>query len=316
VFSTVGVGGDVDRALLQKLADSGHGRTYFTDTGMDLPEIFKREGLLISGKWLVERTFKPRQMSEHEMLRNLGIDGIPAMAGYVATTPKNLSEILLVSDNEDPILACWRYGVGRTVVFTSDLSSPWTRQLVNWEHFSSMWAQMVRWASRGAQSKSLHAQVRDEDEETVLAVDSFDAEGNYRNFMNVGARLQYPDSTGISLELLQTASGRYESHFPLRGRGMHLFTVTAKSKDPVREDVLHFGFDFSKLPEDKMLSPNQAFLRRLAEAAGGQVLNRASVLPDLSRGPAYWNAWQLAAIVSILLFLIDLGSRRLRSHQT
>ncbi len=40
VLSTVGVGADVDRGLMQKLAESAHGRTYFTDTGMDLPDIF------------------------------------------------------------------------------------------------------------------------------------------------------------------------------------------------------------------------------------------------------------------------------------
>ncbi len=280
---------------------------------MDLPEIFKREGLLISGKWLVERTFKPRQAAAHEMLQNLGAGGFSAMAGYVATTPKNLSEILLTSDNEDPILACRRHGLGKTVVFTSDLSSAWTRQLVNWEHFPAMWAQMVRWASRSAQSESLHAQVRAESEDAVLTVDAFDAEGNYLNFMTVRAQIEYPDSTGDSLELRQTASGRYESRFELKGRGMYSFSVTAEGGDAGREDTLHFGSDFSKLPEDRKLFSDQNFILSLAETAGGQVLHPSSALLEINRSPAYRNAWQLATIFALLLFLIELAIRLRRS---
>jgi Mg-chelatase subunit ChlD len=310
VLSTVGVGNDVDRALLQKLADNAHGRAYFTDTGMDLPEIFKREGLLISGKWLVERKFKPRQVSEHEMLQNLGKSGIPEMTGYVASTPKKLSEVLLTADNEDPILACRRYGLGKTLVFASDFVSPWTRQLVNWEYFARMWAQLVRWSSRGMQSESMHSQMRIENESVVLTVDSFDAEGNFVNFMNVRVRLEYPDSTISNLEMIQTASGKYECRFPLQGKGIYLFTVSAKGSNAVGEGALHFGFDLSKLPEDHGLSRNEVFMQRLANAAHGQVLNKAPGANVISRESSYKDLWPLAAIAAMFMFLADLVIRR------
>jgi uncharacterized membrane protein len=313
VFSTVGVGGDVDRSLLQKLAESGKGRSYFTDTGMELPEIFKREGLLISGKWFMERPFKPRQIAEHEMLMNLEKGGIPEMSGYVAVTPKKLSEILLAADNGDPILACWRYGLGRTMVFASDFSSPWTRQLVHWKDFSKMWTQTVRWASRGIQSESMHAEVRSEAEDAILTIDSFDADGNYKNFMNVQTKVEYPDSTIRNLEMAQIASGKYESRFPLQGRGMYLFEVAAKRREGAGKDVLHFGFDFSKLPEDRKLFTDQVFMRRLAEAGGGFVLNPMSGSLQVSRESGNRDAWQLAAVLALLLFILDLFLRQIEA---
>jgi Ca-activated chloride channel homolog len=314
VLSTVGVGSDVDRALLQKLADSAHGRAYFTDRGADLPEIFKREGLRIAGKWFVERRFKPRQLSDHEALSIAGKGGIPEMTGYVAATPKKLSEVLLAADNEDPILACWRYGLGKTLVFMSDFSSPWTQQLIGWEHFAGMWAQLVRWSSRARQSEWMHASVRIEEDDAILTVDSFDAEGNFVNFMNVHARLEYPNSASSSLELAQTASGKYESRFPLQARGSYLFTVAAKARDADSENMLHFGFDFSKLSEEKHAVADIAFMHKLADSAGGLVLNETSKTYPVVRMKDYRDVWPLAAMIAMLLFLVDLGIRHLNNN--
>jgi uncharacterized membrane protein len=314
VFSTVGVGADVDRALMQKLAESAHGRAYFTDTGMDLPEIFKREGMLISGKWLVERTFVPHQQAEHEVLRSLGTSGFPAMSGYVAVTPKKLSEIPLVADNEDPILVCGRYGLGKTLTFMSDLSSPWTQQFVQWQHFASLWAQMVRWAARGVQSDVLHAQIKAEDESAIVSVDAYDPNGEFLNYLNVGARLESPDSTGSDIAMAQTASGRYEGQFPLRERGAYLLAISATGSALSSESTLHLGFDASKFSEDHQLAANEPFMQKLAEAAKGKVMKQGREYITENTRPSYKNAWQLLAIATLLLFAFDLfWNRRRRS---
>jgi Mg-chelatase subunit ChlD len=179
VLSAVGVGGDVDRDFLQQLATAAHGRIYFTATGMDLPDIFKREASLMAGDWIVERAFRPRQPAAHEMLRNLGAGELPELTGYIATTPKKLSEVLITADNDDPILACWRFGLGKTVAFTSDLAGSWTRRLIEWQYFSRMWLQVVRWAGRGIPDENLHPQVVMGDEAATLVVDAYDNSGRF-----------------------------------------------------------------------------------------------------------------------------------------
>ena len=50
-LSTVAVGGSADTQLLQRLAENGNGRYYFTDEFTDLPEIFAKETIL-AGKEL------------------------------------------------------------------------------------------------------------------------------------------------------------------------------------------------------------------------------------------------------------------------
>jgi uncharacterized membrane protein len=315
IVSTVGIGADVDRAFMQKLADSAHGRAYFTDTGMDLPEIFKREGMLISGKWLIEHPFTPHQPSGHEIIQTLGKNGFPVMTGYVAATPKKLSEILLAADNQDPILACGRYGLGRTMAFMSDLSSPWTRQLIRWERFPSLWAQMVRWAGRGIQSDLLHARVKMEEESAVLVVDAFDTRGDFINNLDIGARLEAPDSAGSEIAMKQTASGRYEGRFTLEKKGSYLFSVSAKGRDMSAEGMLHFGFDFSKLPEDKYQATELAFMQKLAETANGKIISLGQESLSGNIGSGYKNVWQPAAIASMLLFLLDLLWNKLKRQK-
>jgi uncharacterized protein YegL len=307
-LSTVGIGADVDRALLQKLADSARGRAYFSDTGMDLPEIFKREGMLLSGKWIVERRFKPRKIAEHEIVQNLSGDELPEMTGYIAVTPKKLSETLVVSDNQDPILTCWRYGLGKALVFTSDFSSSWTKMLVHWQRFPAIWAQMVRWCSRSAQSETMHPRIRIEDDDAILNIDVFDATGKYINFAEVTALVKSPDSKNSEIRMSHTASGLYEGRFPLTEKGSYLLAVASKGSS-VEDETLHFGFDFSKLPEDKESGANNIFLKKLVEAAHGRILNQTTKPLRMNAAPGNRDLWQFAAILSLVLFIINLCVR-------
>jgi hypothetical protein len=310
-LSTVGIGGDVDRGFMEVLARAAHGRTYFTESGMDLSDILKREGVLISGRWLVERLFTPRQPSAHEILQNLGLTAVPGMAGYVATTPKPLSELVLTSDAGDPILACWRSGLGKTLVFTSDLYSSWTRQLVAWEHFGRMWTQMVRWTSRSLQSESLHASIRWDGGAASLVVDSFDRTGRFGNLLSVRARMQTPDARSVDIELSQTAPGCYEGPFAYGGKGSYFFRVTARDPTSGVESAIHLGSDLSTLPEDRSTAADGAFLAALASAGHGSVLDRTSRERFGAAGePAYSEAWQIAAVLAMIFFLLDVAVRR------
>ena len=60
-----------------------------------------------------------------------------------------------------PLLARWRYGLGKSVAFTSDLSGRWGRDWVQWKDFVRFAAQMARWSMRRRGSENLHAQFRE-----------------------------------------------------------------------------------------------------------------------------------------------------------
>ncbi|MBN1124563.1 MAG: VWA domain-containing protein, partial [Sedimentisphaerales bacterium] len=311
VLSTVGIGGDMDRPLLEELARLAGGRAYFTQTGSDLPDIFKREGLLISGKWLVEGRFHPRRVSDHEILSGLEMSALPEITGYVATSPKELSEVLIAVENRDPLLVSGRYGLGRALSFTSDLAATWTDGFVAWKDFASMWARMVRWVSRNRQSELLHPQITIEDETALLTLDAHDSTGNFLNFLEMGVKIDTPDETGSDIAMTQTAPGKYESRFGLRGKGSYLFTVSAQDPKSRTEYALHFGYDLSKFPEDRPVPSDTAFLSGLAAAGGGSVIDRnVEILPEADRMTAYADAWPYLAAIALFLFLADVILRR------
>src|SRR5690606_17159363 len=47
----------------------------------------------------------------------------------------------------DPLLASWRYGLGRVVAFASDADGPWAQAWARDEDDGRIWSQVVRWTS-------------------------------------------------------------------------------------------------------------------------------------------------------------------------
>lgn len=128
-LSTVAVGQDADRELLRTLADSGGGRSYYTDYYRDIPGIFTRETYLSTKKYLNNRDFVPRAAGAG---LPYGGGTLPPLHGYTGTGIKEGAELLLESDGGDPVLARWQYGLGRVVAWTPDLSGRWSREWIRW----------------------------------------------------------------------------------------------------------------------------------------------------------------------------------------
>src|SRR5207237_214487 len=83
-----------------------------------------------------------------QMLDGIGLEHAPPLRGYVSTKPKPLSEVLLVSDYGEPLLARWRQGLGQAVAFTSDVKNRWASDWLHWPGYQQFWAQLVRSPTR------------------------------------------------------------------------------------------------------------------------------------------------------------------------
>ena len=74
---------------------------------------------------------------------------------------------------------------------------------------------------------------------------------------------------------------------------------------------MHFGSDLSKLPEDRSTAADAAFLAALASAGRGRVLDVTAPEPFSATGPpAHSEAWQMAAVLAMLFFLLDVAAHR------
>ncbi|MBI5862944.1 MAG: VWA domain-containing protein [Planctomycetes bacterium] len=143
-LSAIGIGEGADMRLMEAIASAGGGRAYFTNDYQSIPQIFTREALRASKSMLVERLVQPNAINTDPALDEIDVEELPVLTGYVATTPKSAARTLIVSDTGDPILAKWRFGLGRTAAFTSEPKPRWAEDWVEWEDFAKFWSQLVR----------------------------------------------------------------------------------------------------------------------------------------------------------------------------
>ncbi|WP_033541327.1 VWA domain-containing protein [Planococcus sp. CAU13] len=139
-LSTVAVGQDADRSLLETLAENGNGRFYDVVDASTIPAILSRETIMMSRTYIVDEPFYP--LVYESAWSPLFEDGVPQMNSYIATTVKDTAKVIAESDQEDPVLAEWNYGLGKTVAFTSG-SGAWSGEFQSWSNWQAFWNRSV-----------------------------------------------------------------------------------------------------------------------------------------------------------------------------
>ena len=319
-LSTVALGDEADDKLMMRLAIWGKGRHYFTNDPMNIPRIFATETTMISRRLVEELDFRPRTVMQHEILGDLFDEELPPLHGYVITTAKPGTEVVLMAPKGDPILVVRRYGLGRSVAFTSDLSMAWGKSWVNWGRYPGLVAQIVRWAERSTTAGSMELEVRTETDKAVVTADLIDDEGRFMNRFSLRGTVSYPDRTMRDVVFSQDAPGHYIGEFPLAQSGEYLLTVSG-SRGDVAVGPQSMGLTVPYAAEYRNLDPNTAFLENLARQTGGALLpsqdgpERNEAITEMMAGDAgefvYKPIWQYLVMAGIFLFLFDVALRQL-----
>lgn len=148
-ISTVGLGQDVNKGYLEKVAQFSKGKSYFLTDPSGLEQILLRDVMEFTGSTAVEKPTKPILMRAAEVLEGVSMDKAPILKGYVKYEAKPSADLLLTvpgekGDQKDPLLARWQYGLGRVTVFTSDAKSRWAENWMSWEGFDRFWGNVLR----------------------------------------------------------------------------------------------------------------------------------------------------------------------------
>lgn len=311
--SSILIAGHVGPETMIRIAELGKGRFYNVTSPFDLPQIFIKETAVILKSAIYEEPFKPQLKSSTEVVRGMGADEYPVLLGYVATTPKARAETPLWTDKGDPLLAHWQYGLGRAVAFTSDAKAKWGRNWLSWEKYRQFWSQAVQWSLRRVENADLATEVTIQNGEGLVSVDAADAEGNYRNFLNLQAVVVSPKGERQTVRLDQKGPGQYEAHFPTKEVGSYmLHLLEVKDGQVAASQVV--GASISYSPEFTAMEPNFSLLTRLAEAGGGKVLEAGSNPFAHDRKDTYQprDTWEWLLRMAVLLFVIDVGVRRVQ----
>jgi Mg-chelatase subunit ChlD len=274
-ITTVAMGGDADQALMERLAELGKGRFYFTDDPANVPRIFTSETLTITRDLVVEGDILPRRVNAGEVLEGFEADAFPLLGGYQRTFAKPAAEVLLIGRDEDPLLVSWRYGLGKAVAFTSDLSGRWGRQWVQWPAFGRFVSQMVRWSMRRSGSESLVPRFEWQGQRGEMSVDVLDRDERFVNGLKLEATLVDPSRRTRRVALEQVAPGRYRGEFPVSRAGRYYITLSG-GDGQMQVGPRTYGLAVPYSSEYRDLGVDQKLLRDVTGISGGRLLPLSS----------------------------------------
>lgn len=307
-LTTVGVGNDA-APFLEELAKIGGGRYHFTNDASSIPSIFTEETSLATRAYIVEENFFPALVNSSPILADL--NSVPQLRGYVATSPKDLAQVILKSPKDDPILTTWQYGLGRAVAFTSDATGRWARDWVNWKGFPTFWAQAVRYTIGENLDSAVELNVSPNGE---IQLDAQSRSGQFLNDYQISANIIAPNGEAQAVILNQIAPGRYAGNFTPNEQGVYLFNLSGKQDGNSLAFSETTGWALSYSPEYQRLNPNPDLLIRLAALSNGKVAsaNPADIfIHDLKATRASRPIWQWLILLAVLLLPFDIAIRRL-----
>jgi len=308
-LSTVGAGGG-SNPFLEGLAQQGGGRFYDAANPASIPDIFLKETQQVSGQQIVEEPFFPILTSSSPILRGLD-DGLPQLLGYNGTTAKAAAQTVLVTARDDPLLAQWQYGLGRSVAWTSDSTGRWARDWLGWSGFSRFFSQLVAWTFPGEEAGGIEARFDSRGGKTILHVESVAPDGSPRDFYDTSAVVVGPDFSSDNIALVQIAPGVYEAPLGEIDPGAYALRVTQAKpgSSPLGRTV---GLVAPTSAEYRVLGANEPFLAAVRTATGGSVVE-TPLDPwrhDLTATSRFTDLWPLLLVLALLLWPLDIALRR------
>jgi hypothetical protein len=307
-ISTVGTneGGPRDVQTLKTIAHNGGGHYYHADDVTNVPKIFLHEAQTVARSGVVHTTFVPRAVASTSGLLPSG--SLPSLSGYVATTPKDRAETVLISPKSDPVLATWQFGLGRTIAWTSDASGLWTKYWLRSHTTQHFWSSLVRSTLPVVAQHLLPVSTSSHGVQGRVAVA---APASLGNQPRVSARVSGPGKEHLTVELQPSSPGHYTGVFPAARQGAYFVNVTAQGSGHALTG--EGGLDVAYPAEFAVSGTDMRFLRDLAFAGHGSILPDPVAAWD-GNVPAVYDQQSLTFVlwlVAALLFPIDIAIRRL-----
>ena len=313
--STVGLGTQVDRELLEGLAHRGRGRTYVTADANNLPQIFLRETNLVARSAAVEDPVQPRVVTPTGFTRELGASA-PYLYGFVSTRMKpEPAQLLVETDTGEPLLARWRVGLGWSLAWTSDLKNRWAVEWIRWPRWRAFWTQLVREHMRQRRREEMSLRAEMVGGALHASVDVITDEDRFENGLASELVIRGPQPGGREerVAMRQVGPGRYEAEVPLDRYGA--FSLRAEHRRDGRLVAESRGRADNPYPREyAVLEPDVATLTALAQATRGRVDPDVRAMFDAG-GEKIRHArpvWKYPVLAAVAMMLVDLFLRRVR----
>lgn len=308
-LSVVALGNDQDKdtAFLRQLAAQGGGRFYLTADATTLPRLFTLETMRATESSLREDAVLAAPNGNSDMLRGLDWSGAPLLLGFNVSRLKPGADLLLTTEKGDPLLATWRYGLGRVGAFTSDAKARWASEWLSWPGYGKFWTQVARGLVQPAERDNLTASVREEEGRLIVEADAVTPAGEFRDGLPMEVSVAADGQELPAARMEQVGPGRYRASLPRPAGDLISLAVHDGTARPLS---LMWTADYPA--EFRASAPASSILEEMAAATGGKVnpqpedVFRPCAVPARTRRDL--APWCL--LLAALLWPVDVWARR------
>ena len=347
--ATHGVNEDAKMQIIANGTDDGNGKPgnfHKVTDPTKLPAIYIKETRRISQSFIYKDPFTPTWVA-----RGGPADGLPnvlpRLYGFVRTTKKDSPLCTMhiegpvdeQSGARFPVLASWRYGLGKSVAFTADARTQPKSGVLGWDKdwagsdiYQKHWEQTVTWAMREAERGNLTLVTEYKDGRIRVLVDARDTKDG-KDKPVAGLTLKgavslpskpAPGEKVPTLEFKSKGAGLYEAEFVAEEAGAYFVRVEG-SKGAETFDSARAGITVPYSPEYADLETNAPLLERVAVATGGNYskeAENAGEVPKLAASADFFRKapssirslqpfWYWLVFAAALFLLFDVGARRI-----
>lgn len=305
-LSTVAIGTGCNDVLLKDLAESCNGRYFYADYTTDLPRIFAQEVFLSSNTYLIHEDFTPIVTSNDAIIRDVAANGLPVLKGYVATTPKERSIQLLQTHYGDPLLCYWQYGLGKTVVWTSDVSGEWSANYSGWENTQLMWHNIIQYVTQDMGMEGAYVEVSQSGSRSELRYTT----ENFSGETAVTAMVFDDEGNATEVVLDPIKPGEYIAEIDTSSTGIYTINVQQKEGGDIVSSMNTAAINQYSL--EYRFYPDNTLMEEYVASVGGTIITEASEV--FASNPEHvksrWNLSTILLVMAAVWFVWDIAVRR------
>jgi Ca-activated chloride channel homolog len=309
-LSTIAIGSDADRGLLEDLAEQGSGRFYDVTDASVIPSILSRETVMATRTYIEDNPFYPI-IGNHPDWSHLTNAGVPQMNAYIATTAKPRASVPFLSEKEDPVLAEWQYGLGHTIAFTSDFSGKWSGDWARWEKWPLFVNHLVTRTLPQYETDPYKVTLTKGIDGTVIGLESASSDG-----LPIETSVVSEEGKVVGASSRLIAPGKYQLSLP-DGTGMYFLNIK-KTDQNGNVQVYQTGFTVPYSDEYLLKSANSELLKELASITGGKELaggGTEAFRPTENKTYLKQSISQWLLALAFFLYFLEIAIRRFGWHR-
>ncbi len=312
--SSIAVGPAADQELLRNIAKWGKGRQYMVADARELPQVFVKEAKDATAPAFDEKAIKA-VVKRPAFLQDVDVSQMPPLRGLTTTVMKDSALEVVATTDDDPVLAFWPVGLGRTAVFASDVKNRWGADWVRWRGYGPFFTAVVHAIERQRTpplSLEVTSAARHGNAQSVsLSVEARDTQGAYRDLVKPVLRVTSGRGNSRDIQARQVAPGRYEAALIADARqplAVSVADAAAPATAPSRTIVPDPAAEYRFQPADESL------LQAISSATGGAWKPASSALAAKpgERSTERRPLSPLLIAVALMVWLVDLVFRRVR----